>query len=129
MKKREPNNKEIELNILYIPHSTNQIRHAYKSKFSLTKKHQVILLLITDSEKWHYFSVKSLFASFRGTTGNNNEDLNYFKSYTTKNKLKKHKKVCESHNYCYAEMPEVDNKILKYSHGEKSVKSSIYYLC
>ena len=27
-----------------------------------------------------------------------------------------HKKVCENHDYCYVEMPEKDNKILKYNH-------------
>ena len=48
--------------------------------------------------------------------------MNYFQSYTTKNKLKKHKKVCENPDYCYAEMPEKDNKILKQNYGEKSMK-------
>ena len=48
--------------------------------------------------------------------------LNCFQSYTTENKLKKHKKVCENHDYYYVEMPEEDNKILKYNQGEKSMK-------
>ena len=64
-------------------------------------------------------------ALFRRITGNNNGDfycLNCFQSYTTENKLKKHKKVCENHDYFYVEMPEEDNKILKYNQGEKSVK-------
>ena len=118
-KKFESNNKEITLNILYIPHNTNQIRHACKSKLNLTRKHQIILLMITDGEKWYYLAVKSLSALFRGITGNNNEDLyclNCFKSYTIENKLKRHKKVCENYDYCYIEMPEGDNKILKYNH-------------
>ena len=54
--------------------------------------------------------------------GNNNGDfycLNCFQSCTTENKLKKHKKVCENHDYCYVEMPEEDNKILKYNQAEK----------
>ena len=69
--------------------------------------------------------MKSLSALFRRTIGNNNGDyycLNCFQSYTTENKLKKHKKVCENHDYCYVEMPEEDNKILKYNQGEKSLK-------
>ena len=64
-------------------------------------------------------------ALFRGITGNNNGEfycLNCFRSYTTENKLKKHKKVCENHDYCYVKMTEEDNKILKYNHGEKSMK-------
>ena len=64
-------------------------------------------------------------ASFRGITGNNNGDfhcLNCFQSYTTENKLKKHEKVCENHDYCYVEMPEKYDKTLKYNEGEKSMR-------
>ena len=102
-KKFESNNKSIALNILYVPHNNEKIRHAYKSKYNLTRENQVILLMITDGEKWHYLAVKSLSALFRGLTGNNHGDfycLNCFQSYTTENKLKKHKKVCENHDYC-----------------------------
>ena len=42
--------------------------------------------------------------------------------YSTKKKLEKHEKVCNDHDYCYVEMPNEDNKILKYNHGEKSMK-------
>ena len=48
--------------------------------------------------------------------------LNCFRSYNTENKLEKHKNVCENHDNCYVKMPEEDNKILKYNHGEKSMK-------
>ena len=124
-KKFESNNKSIALNILYVPHNAEKIRHAYKSKYNLTRENQVILLMITDGEKWHYLAVKSLSALFRQITDNNHGDfdcLNCFQSYTTENKLKKHKKICENHDYCYVEMPEEYNKILKYSQGEKSMK-------
>ena len=66
-------------------------------------------------------------ALFRGITSKHEGDfycLNCFQSYTTENKLKRHKKVCEDHDYCYVEMPEKDNKILKYNRGEKSMKIS-----
>ena len=101
------------------------ISHAYKSKYNLTHENQVILLMITDGEKWHYLAVKSLSSLFKGITGNNNGGfycLNCFQSYTIENKLKKHKKLCENHDYCYVEMPEEDNKIFKYNQGEKSMK-------
>ena len=58
-------------------------------------------------------------------TSNHKEDfycLNCFKLYSTKKKLEKHEKVCNDHDYCYVEMPNEDNKILKYNHGEKSMK-------
>ena len=49
--------------------------------------------------------------------------LNCFHSYSTKDKLKKkHKDVCENHDYCYVEMFKVDSKISKYNHGGKSMK-------
>ena len=41
----------------------------------------------------------------------------------TENKLKKHKNVCKTHDYCYVAMPKEDNKILKHNHGgKKSMK-------
>ena len=124
-KKFVSNNKSIALNILYVPHITKKISHAYKSKYNSTRENQVILLMITDGEKWHYLAAKSLPALFREKTLNNHEDfycLNCFRSYTTENKLKKYKKVCENHDYCYVEMSEENNEILKYNQGEKSVK-------
>ena len=106
-------------------HNTEKIRHAYKSKYNLNCENQVILLMITDGEKWHYLAVKSLSSLFRKITSKHEGDfycLKCFCSYGTENKLKKHKKVCENHDYCYAEMVKEDDKILKYNHGEKSVK-------
>ena len=102
--KKFESNKSIALNIFYVSHNTEKVRHAYKSKHNLTCENQVILLMITDGEKWHYLAVKSLSVLFRGIKGNNNGAfycLNCFQSYTTENKLKKHKKVRENHDYCY----------------------------
>ena len=64
-------------------------------------------------------------ALFRGITSKHDGDfycLNCFQSHTTENKLKKNKKACEDHDYCYVEMPEKDDKILKYSYRENSMK-------
>ena len=72
----------IYFNILYVCHNTEKIRHAYKSKYNLKRKNQVILLMITDGEKWHYLAVKGLSALFTGIAGNNKGDfycLNCFK--------------------------------------------------
>ena len=125
-KKFESNNKSIALNILYVPHNTEKMRHACKSKYNLERENQVVLLMISDSKKWHYLAVKSLSALFRQIISKHAGDfycLNCFQSYTTENKLKKHKKVCENDDYCYLEMPEEDNKILKYNHREKSMRA------
>ena len=131
-KKFESNNKSIALNNLYVPHNSEKIRVAYKSKHNEKRENQVVLLMITDSKKWHYLAVKSLSALLKGITGTNNGDfycLNCFRAYTTKNRLEKHKKVCENHDYCFVEMPGEHNKILKYKHGEKSMKAAavIYF--
>ena len=129
-KKFESNNKSIALNILYVLHNTEKTRHAYKSKYNLN---QVILLMINDGEKWHYLAVKSLSALFREITGNNHGDfycLNCFRLYTSENKRKKHKKVCENLDYCYVEMPEEHNKIKpRIQPGREIYEGSIYYLC
>ena len=91
-KKFEQNNKEIALNILYVPHNKKEIEIAYKSKYNYKRKKQVILLMITDKDnRWHYLAVKSLTALFRETASNHHGDfycLNCFHSYTTHNKLK-----------------------------------------
>ena len=63
-------NYEIALNILYVPHNTRKIHVAYKSKHNLTLENQIILLMITDGEKWHYLTVKNLSGLLRGITSN-----------------------------------------------------------
>ena len=81
--------------------------------------------MITDGEKWHYLVVKNLSGLFKGITSYHYGDfycLNCFHSYRTKNKLEAHKKICEKHDHCHIEMPTKDNNIIKYNHGEKSMK-------
>ena len=120
-KKFELNNESIAFNILYVPHKTRKICLAYKSKHNLTRQNQLILLMIPDSEKWHYLAVKSLSALLNGITSNHNGDfycLNCFHTYTTKNKFEAHKKICENHDYRHVEMPNEDNKIIKYNQEE-----------
>ena len=114
-KKFELNN-EIALNILYVPHNTKKIQIAYKSKHNLSCDKQVILLMITNGENWHYLVVKSLPGLLKGITSSHKENfycLNCFCEYSTKIKLEEHKKICENHEYCHVEMPNENNKIIK----------------
>ena len=123
-KKFELNN-EVALNILYVPHNTKKIEIAYKSKHNLTQEKQVILLMISNGENWHYLTVKNLSRLLRGITSNHVGDfycLNCFHSYRTKNKLEAHKKICENCDYCHREMPTNDNNAIKYNQGETSIK-------
>ena len=79
------------LNVLYVPYSTKEKSHGFKSKYDLKHKNQVILLMNTDGEKWHYLVVKSLSAFLRGITAKHEGNfycLNCFRSYTTINRLK-----------------------------------------
>ena len=48
--------------------------------------------------------------------------LKLFSLMQYEKKLENHEKVCENHDYGYVEMPYEDSKILKYNHGEKSMK-------
>ena len=59
-KKFEVSNKSIALNILYVLYNTEEIILSYKSKYNTKRKNQVILLMITHGEKWHYLAVKNV---------------------------------------------------------------------
>ena len=64
-------------------------------------------------------------ALFREITSSKNGDfycLNCFHSSRTLNKLKKHERVCNNHNYCRIDLPEEHEKI-EYLPGEKSLKA------
>ena len=50
-KKFQQNYKETALNTLFVPHNTETIRVAYRSKYNHTREKQVILLMITDGIK------------------------------------------------------------------------------
>ena len=58
-KKFEKSNETIALNILQVPRGERNIVYVYKSKHNHTRKNQVVLLMITDGEKWHYTALKS----------------------------------------------------------------------
>ena len=62
-------------------------------KHTLKCKNQVILLMVTDGKKWHYFVVKILSALLRGIAPNNGDFycLNCFHSFRTENKYTRHK--------------------------------------
>ena len=137
-KKFKQNNKTTTLNILFIPHNTKTIRLACKSKYNRKPENQVALLMITDGKKQHYLALKSV----RTTNGYNrpveglsrllreitsNHISNFYclsclRSFRTDNVLKKHERLCDKHDHCHVQMPTEDNKILKYNHGEKSLK-------
>ena len=99
--KFELNNKDVALSILYVPFNTKKIEIAYKSKYNLIRDNQIVLLMISNSENWHYLAVKSLSRLLRGISSNHNSDyycLNCFHSYKTENKLNVQKKYVKIMN-------------------------------
>ena len=77
-------------------------------------------------KKWFNLAVKSLSALLRAITLNHNGDvycLNCCHSYSIKKRLEKHEGACNDHDNCDVEMPNEDNKMLEYKHGEKSLKA------
>ena len=100
-KKFECNN-EVALNILYVLCNTKKINIAYKSKNNLTQEKQIILLMISDGQKWHYLVVKNLSGLLRGITSNHKEDFYCLRLMSCRNTK--------------------NNNIIKYNHGEKSMK-------
>ena len=92
-------NNELALNFLYVPYNTKKINIADKSKNNLIQERKIILLMISDSQKWHYLVVKNLSVLLRGITSNHEEDfycLNCFHSYKTENKLEAHKRYVKT---------------------------------
>ena len=112
---------------------------AYNSKYKRKRKTQVVLLMISNGEQWHYIALKtihradgfnhqirSLSRLFRRVTSNNHGDfycLNCLHSFRTDNALKRHERSCDNNDYGHVEMPTKHNKTLKYNHGEKSLKA------
>ena len=74
-KKFEQNNKNIALNMLYVPYNTEQISPAYITKYNNKHDKKAILLMITDNKKWHYLTVKSISGLLRRITSNHNGDF------------------------------------------------------
>ena len=64
-KRFEKFNEDIALNILYVPFADederefDDVRPEYISKFNFTGKIQVVLLKISDGDKWHFLALKS----------------------------------------------------------------------
>ena len=110
-----------------MPYNTKQIRQAYISEYNNERDNQVHLLMITDGDcNWHYLAVKSISGLLRGLTSNHNGDFhcsNCLHSYTTKEKLRKHERICNDRNFCQLKMPDENKKILKYVPGEKALKA------
>ena len=111
--------------MLFVPHNKKETEQAHILIYNYKRKKQVIWLTITDDgKKWHYVAVRSLTTLLRAITLNHHGGLyclNCFHSYRTLNKLKKHERVCNNHDYCRVDMSKEHEKI-RYLPEEKSLK-------
>ena len=106
------------MHYLYHIIKKKQNQHIYQNKTT-----SILLMITDDDNRWHYLAVKSLPVLFRGITSSNNGDfysLNCFHLYRTLNKLKKHERVCNNHDYCRIDMPKERERIKP---REKSLKA------
>ena len=86
--------------------------------------------MIGDSKKCHHLAVENLPGLLRGISSNHKGDNYYlgcFHLHSTPIKLKKHERFCNNHKFCEKQMPNEKDKILKYSHGEKSLRVPVAY--
>ena len=111
---------------------------ACKSKYNCKRKNEVVLLMNTYGEQWHYIALKSIRTDdgfnrrirslprlFRAITANHHGDfycLNCVQSFKTDNTLKRHERLCDNNDYCHVEISTKNNNALKYNHGQKSLK-------
>ena len=81
--------------------------------------------MITNGKKSHYLAVTNLPALLAKNSSHDGDfcSLNCFNSYTTKNKLKEHEEICNNYDSCHVKMSKQAEKIVKYIHGEKSLKA------
>ena len=145
-RKFECNNKTIALNVLFVPYNNKQetnndddddddeneydgtkyIRPAYISKHNNKGDTQVNLLMAADADNnWHYLAVKRIPGLLRGITSRHNGNfycLNCFHLYTNENKLRKHEKICNDHDFCFLKMPKEDKIFLITTPGKNLLK-------
>ena len=100
---------------MFAPNDGKEIRLANKSEYNGEREEKVVLLIIGDSEKWHYLAVKNLPRLLRGISSNHDGDhycLGCFHSYSTADWLKKHERLCNNHKFCEIKMSNGKNKLL-----------------
>ena len=88
---------------------------------------EVIFLMISNEEGWHYLAVKKLLALLREIVYKYHGDfycLNCLHLFATESKLESHKKEHENEDSCNVVMPSEDTEILKFNQYQKCDKVS-----
>ena len=111
---------------------------------NFSAKNQIVLLKITDGDKWHFlvlpsildedgvkWPVKSLSRLMEGISSKSHGDFYCYgclHSFCTQSTLKNHVELCKYNEFCKIELPEEDKNIKQYASGAKSLKmNSVIY--
>ena len=123
--------------MFYIQKRKN-IYSVYVSNNSSNHEKQVFLLMVPNIEGLKLspkddsnndgiiLQPKKLSESLRGISTKNHGDFycrNCFHSFTTKNELQSHKRVCENKDFCNLIMSSEDARILEFNQYQKSGKA------
>ena len=137
-KRFEKFNEDIALNIFYVPflhedERESDVRPEYISKFNFTRKIPVVLLKISDGDKWHFLALKSekednsdfirptksFSRLMRDISSNSQENYYCFGCFHS---FKKHAQLCKDHDFYKIKLPENDKKIKEHKHGSKALR-------
>ena len=122
----ERDNCDIALNILYVPHKTQEKRPAYISKHNKMQDiHANLLMIASGYGDWHYLPIKCIPALLQGLTSTHNGDfycLNCFHSYRTQATLEKHERICYNNDHCAIVMPDEKHKYISSTLGKNSLR-------
>lgn len=72
LKKFESNKNAISPNVLFSSSNNKEMKQGYISKTNLEPKYKLTLLMITESEKFHFLVVKNRSRLLRGIISNDN---------------------------------------------------------
>ena len=85
---------------------------------------------IPEVEGGHYLAVKKLCALLKRITSKHDGGFYCFNClhfFRTKNKLEKHKKVCEN-NFCKVKMPSENTNILQFTNTKNLIKHHLLFI-
>ena len=104
---------------------------AYILKHDSNHENQIILLMISNRERWHYLSVKTLSALLREITSKHDGDFycfNCLHSFRTKNNLQSHRKLCELKDFCGVVIPPESTKILQFNQYGNLIRHHLLFM-
>ena len=140
----EQNDTSIALNILFLPHNSEEIKLAYKSNYN-KRKNQVILLMISSkANNYNYFAVKKLseFNSsgwLRGKketiiSGDNDFQnaldgaLNYQSTENDPQRISKLKPCINTYNWKGIDFPAGPKDWIKFEKNNKTIALNVLYI-